>query len=190
MPTTPHSAKDGRRQANIPHSGCDRSPIRQLRSLLRHPGRCGSTMELVTRDETCSAQLPLLFYQLRLSGLHLTTRMAPSRPPAREGVRRRHVHLKEGRSALAAGGPNLPPRGVRDLHVTLRPPWCTCQHSVQGGPGPPRAPLPLAHIYVQDPVLQGPQNAATPNLEDCTPYSDDHAAYWGLAGCRRDLRKT
>ena len=27
----------GRRQAFMPHSGCDRGPIRQLRSLLRHP---------------------------------------------------------------------------------------------------------------------------------------------------------
>ena len=64
-----------------------------------------------TRDETCSAQLPSLFCQLRLSGLHLTTRMAPDPPPAGEGVRRRHVPLKEGRSALAAGGPDLPLEG-------------------------------------------------------------------------------
>ena len=39
-----HSAQDRRRQAAIPHSSCDRSPVRQLRSLLRHPGRCGSTV--------------------------------------------------------------------------------------------------------------------------------------------------
>ena len=38
-----------------------------------------------------------------------------------------------------------------------------------GGPGPPRAPLPLAHIYMHDPGLQGPRNAATPPLEDGTP---------------------
>ena len=48
-----------------------------------------------------------------------------------------------------------------------------------GGPGPPPAPLPLVHIYMQDPGLQGPRNAATPHLEDDTPYSDDHAACWG-----------
>ena len=48
-----------------------------------------------------------------------------------------------------------------------------------GGPGPPRASLPLAHIYMQDPGLQGPRNAATPHLEDGTPYSNDHAACWG-----------
>ena len=44
MPTTPHSAQDRRCQAAIPHSGCDRSPVRQLQALLRHPGRCGSTV--------------------------------------------------------------------------------------------------------------------------------------------------
>ena len=108
-----HSAQDRRRHAVIPHSGCDRSPIRQLRSLLRHPGRCGSTVGPATRDETRSAQFPLLFCQLRLSGLHITTRMAPGPPPAREGVRCRHMLLKEGRPTLAARGPDLPPRGVR-----------------------------------------------------------------------------
>src|SRR6185436_16052901 len=55
-----HSAQDRRRQDAIPHSDCDRSPVRQLRSLLRHPGRCGSTVEPATRDETRSAQFPLL----------------------------------------------------------------------------------------------------------------------------------
>jgi len=35
------------------------------------------------------------------------------------------------------------------------------------------------HVYMQDPDLQGPRSATTPHLEDCTPYSDDHAACWG-----------
>src|SRR6185437_16073824 len=47
-----HSAQDRRCQAAIPHSSCDRSPVRQLRSLLRHPGCCGSTMGPATWDET------------------------------------------------------------------------------------------------------------------------------------------
>ena len=38
------SARVRRRQTSIPHSGCDRSPVRQLRSLLRHSGRCGATV--------------------------------------------------------------------------------------------------------------------------------------------------
>jgi len=117
-----HSAQDRRRQAAIPHSGCDRSPVRQLQSLLRHPGCCGNTMRPATRDETGSAQFPSLFCQLRPSGLHLITRMAPDPPPAWEGVWRRHVPLQEGRSAHAAGVPDLPPRGVWDLHATLGPP--------------------------------------------------------------------
>ena len=32
---------------------------------------------------------------------------------------------------------------------------------------------------MQDPDLQGPRSATTPYLEDCTPYSGDHAACWG-----------
>ena len=39
-----HSARARRRQAAIPHSGCDRSLVRQLRSLLRHPGCCDDTV--------------------------------------------------------------------------------------------------------------------------------------------------
>ena len=39
-----HNAQDRRRQTAIPHSSCDRSPVRQLRSLLRHPRRCGNTV--------------------------------------------------------------------------------------------------------------------------------------------------
>ena len=108
MPTLLHSTRDRRRQAAIPHSDCDRSPVRQLRSLFRHLGHCGSTVEPATRDEMRSAQFPLLFCQLRLSGHHLITRMTPDPPPAREGVRRRHMPLKEGRSALAAGVSDLP----------------------------------------------------------------------------------
>jgi len=104
-----HSAQDRWRQAAIPHSGCDRSPVRQLRSLLRHPGRCGNTVGPATWDEAHLAQFSLLFCQLRLSGLHLITRTSPDPPPAREGVRRHHVPLKEGHTALAAGGPDLPP---------------------------------------------------------------------------------
>ena len=72
-----HSAQDRRRQAAIPHSGCDRSPVRQLRSLFRHPGRCGNTVGPAMRDEAHSAQFPSLFCQLRLSGLHLTRAYGP-----------------------------------------------------------------------------------------------------------------
>ena len=39
-----HSARVRLRQTAISHSGCDRSLVRQLRSLLCHSGRCGDTV--------------------------------------------------------------------------------------------------------------------------------------------------
>ena len=62
-----HSARVRRCQAASPHSGSDRSPVRQLRSLL--PGAVAALWEPATQCKTCSAQLPLLFWQLLLSGL-------------------------------------------------------------------------------------------------------------------------
>jgi len=103
------------------HSSCDRSPIHHLRSLLRHPGHCGGTVEPATRDETRPAQSPLLFLQLRLTGLDLIIRMAPGPPSAGEEVRCRHGPLEEECPSPAAGVPD-PPRGVRDLHVPPGPP--------------------------------------------------------------------
>ena len=75
------------------------------------PDDVATLWEPATRDEMGSAQLPLLFCQLWLFGLHLTTRMVPDPPPARDEVRCRHVPLKEGRSALAAGGRTSPLEG-------------------------------------------------------------------------------
>ena len=37
-------ARVGRRQATMPHSGCDWGPVHQLRSLLRHPQHCSGTV--------------------------------------------------------------------------------------------------------------------------------------------------
>ena len=59
--------------------------------------------------------------------------------------------------------------------------WTSLVHAPAlrpGGPGPPRALLPLVHEYMQDPDLQGPRSATTPHLKDCTPYSNGHAACW------------
>ena len=139
-----HSAQDRRCQAAIPHSGCDRSPIRQLRSLLRHPGRCGGTVEPATRDKTRSAQSPLLFCQLRLTGLHLIIRMAPGPPPAWERTGRRHVppsrdaqhtQLKSRTSPLEGSGTSTCLPDLLGCTPALRP----------GGPGPLRASPPLEH---------------------------------------------
>ena len=40
-----------RRQTTTPHNSCDRSPVRQLRSLLRYPRPCGDTVG--TCDALC-----------------------------------------------------------------------------------------------------------------------------------------
>ena len=56
-----HSAAEWevrRRQATTPHSGCDRNPIRQLRSLLSQPRHCGAIVgtcdALCERAQHCS----------------------------------------------------------------------------------------------------------------------------------------
>ena len=138
-----HGAQDRRCQTAIPHDGCDWNPIRRLRSLLRHPGRCGGTVEPATRDKTRSAQSPLLFCQLQLTGLKLILRMAPGPPSAGEEVRCRHEPLEEGRPSPQPE-PQTPLEGsgtstcLPDLLMytpVLRP----------RGPGPLRAPPPLEH---------------------------------------------
>ena len=53
-----HSARVRRRQDAIPHNGCDRSPVRQLRSLLHHSRRCSDTAG--TCDALCKTCLALL----------------------------------------------------------------------------------------------------------------------------------
>ena len=179
-----HSAQGRRRQAAIPHSSYDRSPIRQLWSLLRHPGRCGSTVGPATRDKTCSALLPSLFCQLRPTGLYLITRMAPGPPPAWEGARCRHEPLEEGCPSLVARVPDLAPRGVRDLHVSPRPPSV---HASTPSMGSGTAAYPATTGARRTPTCRA---HGTPHLEACTPYSDDHTACGGLAERRRDLRRT
>jgi len=51
-------ARVGRRQATMPHSGCDWGPVHQLRSLLRHPQHCSGTVgtcnALCRRARHCS----------------------------------------------------------------------------------------------------------------------------------------
>jgi len=139
-----HNAQDRRCQTAISHDGCDRSPIRQLRSLLRHPGRCGDTMGPATRDGVCPALLPALFCQLWPTGLYLIIRMAPD-------------HLLLGRGSGVATSPS-----ERDAHhsrpgartspfegsgtSTCLPDLLVCTTALYpGGPGPPRAPPPLEY---------------------------------------------
>ena len=117
---------------------------------LRHPGCCGNTVRPATRDETCSALLP---YYSANSG-------RPDSTSSHVWPRTRLLLAKgsgvaTSPSDLLSAHANTLSRGVRDRHVP-RYRWST-----------------------QDPDLQGPQNATTPQLEGSTPYSDDHAACWG-----------
>ena len=174
-----HSAQDRWRQAAIPHSGCDRSPVRQLRSLLCHPGRCGNTVGTcdVVRDVLGTAPITILPTPAVRTPPHHTNGPGPvpcsGRDPASPRV------PQGGMLSTSSRRPGSP------LSRGPGPPcdsWTPLAHGLAlhlGGPVPPRAPLPLAHIYMQDPGLQGTRNAATPPLEDGTPYSDDHAACWG-----------
>ena len=103
------------------HSSCDRSPIHHLQSLLHHPVHCGGTVKPAVQDKTRLALLPLLFRQLRLTGLHLITRMAPDHLLLGKGPGDAMCFPREVRPARTGGVPDLPPQGVRDLHVSPGP---------------------------------------------------------------------
>jgi hypothetical protein len=137
--------------------------------LWQHCGTCDA-------GRSALGTVPLLFCQLRPSGLHLITRMAPDPPPAREGVRCRHEPLGEGPPTLAAGGPDLPLEG---FGTSTQPSDLLSAHVNTLSRGVRDHHVPRYRWSTQDPDLQGPRNAITPHLEDCTPYSNDHAACWG-----------
>ena len=117
-----HSAQDRRRQAAIPHSGCDRSPIRQLRSLLRHPRRCSSNVGPTTRDAACLTLLP--YYSTNSGRPDSTSSHVWSRTRLllRKGSGDATYPSKRDAQHTQPEVPDLPPRGVQDLHATLRPP--------------------------------------------------------------------
>ena len=79
--------------------------------------------------------------------------MAPDPPPAREGVRRRHVPLKEGHTALAAGGPDLPLEGSG---TSTRPSDLLSAHAGTLSRGVRDRHVPHHRWSTQDPDLQGP----------------------------------
>jgi len=87
----------------------------------------------------------------------------PDPPPTGEGVRRRHVSLREGRSAHTDGVPDLPPLGVRDLHVSPGPPSVHARTPTRGSGAVARYHY---RWCMQDPSPQGPLNATTPYIED------------------------
>jgi len=115
--------------------------------------------------------------------------MAPDRPPAREGVRCRHVPLKEGRSALAVGGPDLPPRGVRDLHVTPGPLRARASNPPRGSGTATCLITAGAHIHAR-PWPAGPTDRRRGISGRRYTLQRRPRRLLGLAGRRRDIRKT
>ena len=116
-----HIAQDKRRQAAIPHSGYDRSPVRQLRSLLRHPGRCGSTGACdAGRDALGTVPVTILPTPAVLTPPHHTYGTGPA-PCSGRGPASPHAP-QGGTLSTSSQRPGPPPRGVRDLHVTPGPP--------------------------------------------------------------------
>ena len=71
----------------------------------------------------------------------------PDPPPAGEGVRRRHVSFREGRSARTNGVPRTSP--FKESGTSACPPdLLVCTPALRpGGPGPPRVPLPLPLVH-------------------------------------------
>ena len=153
------------------------------------PDAVATLWEPAMRYETCSAQLPLLFYQLLLSGLHLTTPTAPDPSPTREGIRRRHVSPKEGRSALAAGGLDLPPSRGPGPPCDSRTPLVHALALRPGGSGTATCPTTAgANIYAR-PWPAGPAEHHHATSEGLYTLQRRLRRLLGLAGRRRDLRK-
>jgi len=75
--------------------------------------------------------------------------------------------------SLAARSPDLPPRGVRDLHVSPGPP-SVHDSTPSRGSGTAACPAAAGVRKILTRRAHG-----TPHLENCTPYSDDHSAYKG-----------
>jgi len=106
----------------FPHSGCDRSPVRQLWSLLRHAERCGNTVRTcdAVRDVLGTAPVTILPIPAVRTPPHHTNGAGlvpcsggdPASPRVPQG----------GMLSTSSQRPGPPPRGVRDLHVTPGPP--------------------------------------------------------------------
>src|SRR6185312_5774414 len=64
-------------QASIPHSGCDRSPVCQHRSLLRHSGRCGDTVGTCDTVQDVLGTAPAIV----LPTPHTSFKLSPPRNP-------------------------------------------------------------------------------------------------------------
>ena len=122
-------------------------------------------MEPATRDGTRSPLLPLLFCQPRASGptSYLGRGPATSRAPPERGAQ--YTQTESRTSPLEGSGTSTCLPDLLGCTPALRP----------GGPGPPRAPLPLVHA---GPWPVGPTERHRAVYR--RPYtSDDHAACRG-----------
>ena len=149
MPTTPHSAQDRRCQAAIPHSPSDRSPIRQLRSLLRHPGRCGNAVGIcdAVRDVLGTAPVTILPTPAVRTSPHHNNGPGPI-PDSRRDPASQRVP-QGGMLSTSNRRPGPPP---------------------SRGPGPPRdSRTPLAHALALHPG--GPGTATCPTTAGAHIYA-------------------
>ena len=113
----------------------------------------------------------------------------PDPPLAGEGVRRHHASFREGHSAHTDGVQDLPLEESRTS--TCPPDLLVCTPALRpGGPGPPRAPLPLPLLLVHaGPWPTGPTERHRAVYR--RPYtSDDHASCRGWQYDRHNLRRT
>jgi len=144
------SARVRRRQATTPHSGCDRGPVHQLRSLLSHPRHCDATVgtcdALCERARCCSSRcaanspsFPRTFPSAEPSNGMGTTlgrgpNLDPIKTPPAGPSERRHVE-RRGRYPLQEP-PRRPPelpgrrRDVRQVRTPPRQPHAR-RHDLQ-----------------------------------------------------------
>jgi len=97
------------------------------------------------------------------------------------------MSFQEGRSARMDGAPGFP---LEESGTSTRPPdLLVCTPALRlGGPGPPRAPLPLVLVHA-GPLSVGPTESHRAVYR--RPYiSDDYAACRGWQDDRHDLRRT
>jgi hypothetical protein len=143
-------ARVRRHQGAIPHSGCDRSPARQLRSLLRYSGRCGRTVG--TCDALCGraqALLPPLCRLLLVLSLPQTPRVAWARPSctARALTRSRPPPAgPSGRRHATLGGMVLPTAATMPPTEAIRTPAQSPRGQRQR-PGRLPRPTPYPAVY-------------------------------------------
>ena len=159
MPTLLHSTRDRRRQAAIPHSGCDRSPVRQLWSLLRHPWRCGDTVGSCDDVQDVLGTAPTIVLPTPCTSLLLFLRRNPRTAWARPSSAVRTLTRSRPSPAGPSEHRHFKRRGWYPLQQPPRPPL-----ELQGH----RRDLRKAKDDTQDDCMPG---ASLSSAAQCTFYS-------------------